>query len=92
MQYRKWNETAQKSMCRELFIRPFFFAETSETSNIYLDMLQIYAIPQMQHLEPTVISQQDAGARLFEHFVGTGFPAGYPQGYQESPHGSAPIF
>ncbi|GBN86801.1 hypothetical protein AVEN_2586-1 [Araneus ventricosus] len=28
-------------------IGPFFFAEASVTANIYLDMLQIYAIPQL---------------------------------------------
>ncbi|GBO11789.1 hypothetical protein AVEN_217683-1 [Araneus ventricosus] len=60
---------------------PFFFVETSATANINLDMLQIYAIPQIQHLQHTVIFQLDAGTRMFEHFAGTGLPAGYPQGY-----------
>ncbi|GBM58726.1 hypothetical protein AVEN_175335-1 [Araneus ventricosus] len=45
MQYRKWKETVQKSMwctlSHDAVIGPFFFAETSVTANIYLDMLQI---------------------------------------------------
>ncbi|GBN70194.1 hypothetical protein AVEN_34315-1 [Araneus ventricosus] len=85
MQYRKWKETVQKSLCSALFhdivIGPFFFAETSVTANIDLEMLQIYAIPQMQHLQLSVIFQQDAGTRMFEHFAGTELPAGYPQAY-----------
>ncbi|GBM57943.1 hypothetical protein AVEN_215075-1 [Araneus ventricosus] len=50
-------------------------------------MLQIYVIPETQHLLPTVIFQQDDGARIFEHFAGTGLPAGYPQAYKGSPLG-----
>ncbi|GBM94033.1 hypothetical protein AVEN_2699-1 [Araneus ventricosus] len=86
MQHRKWNETVQKSMCglllsHDAVIGPFSIAETFVTSNIYLDMLQIYGISQMQHLQPTVTFQQDAGSHMFEHFVGTGLPPGYPRGY-----------
>ncbi|GBL90875.1 hypothetical protein AVEN_27985-1 [Araneus ventricosus] len=85
MQYRKWKETVQKSTCcarlHDTVIGPFFFAETSVTANIYLDMLEIYEIPQIQHLQLTVIFQQDAGARMFQHFAATGLPAGYPQAY-----------
>ncbi|GBM92557.1 hypothetical protein AVEN_201079-1 [Araneus ventricosus] len=96
MQYRKWNETIQKSMCCTLLhdtvIGPFFFAETSVAANIYLDMLQICTIPQMQHFQLTVIFQQDAGPQMFEHFLRTGLPGGYPQGYQESTRGSALVF
>ncbi|GBM57316.1 hypothetical protein AVEN_157499-1 [Araneus ventricosus] len=69
------------ALLHDTVIGPFFFAETSVTANIYLDMLQSYAIPQMQHLQPIDIFQQDALARLFEHFAGTELPAGYPQGY-----------
>ncbi|GBO32247.1 hypothetical protein AVEN_121930-1 [Araneus ventricosus] len=39
-------------------IGSFFFAETSLSAKIYLDMSQIYGIPQMQHLQPTIIFQQ----------------------------------
>ncbi|GBO25667.1 Transposable element Tcb2 transposase [Araneus ventricosus] len=90
----EWDQLPQEMINCYLIsiIRPFFFAETSVTANIYLDMLQSYAIPQMQRLQPTDIFQQDAGARMFEHFAGTGLPTGYPQGYQGSPLGSALIF
>ncbi|GBM37576.1 hypothetical protein AVEN_130711-1 [Araneus ventricosus] len=69
------------ALLHDTIIGPFFFAETSVTANFYLDMLQIHSISQMQHLQPTVIFQQDAEARMFEHFAGTGLPAGYPQDY-----------
>ncbi|GBM43882.1 hypothetical protein AVEN_174449-1 [Araneus ventricosus] len=69
------------ALLHDTVIGPFFFAETSVTASIYLDMLQSYAIPQMQYLQPTDIFQQDAGARMFENFSGTGLPAGYPQDY-----------
>ncbi|GBN39825.1 hypothetical protein AVEN_44917-1 [Araneus ventricosus] len=77
--YRKWKEIVQKSMCcanlHDTVILKFFFAETSVTANFHLDMLQIYAVPQMEHSLLTVIFQQDAGVRMFEHFAGTGLPA-----------------
>ncbi|GBM01999.1 hypothetical protein AVEN_269592-1 [Araneus ventricosus] len=69
------------TLLHDTVIGPFFFTETSAPANIYLDMLQSSAIPQMQHLQPTDIFQQDAGARMFEHFAGTGLPAGYLNGY-----------
>ncbi|GBO26451.1 hypothetical protein AVEN_112153-1 [Araneus ventricosus] len=86
MQYKKWKETVQKisvwcALSHDTVIGPFFFAETSVTANIYLRMLQSYAIPQKQHLQPTDIFQQDTGARMFEHFAEVALPAGYPQGY-----------
>ncbi|GBL75773.1 hypothetical protein AVEN_155066-1 [Araneus ventricosus] len=85
MQYKKWKQTVQKYMwcplLHDTVIGPFFFAETSVTANIYLDMLQSYAIPQMQHLQPTDIFQQDARARMFEHLAGVRLQGGYPQGY-----------
>lgn len=40
-------------------IGPFFFAETSINSVTYLDMLDLYAVPQMQQHQPDVIFQQD---------------------------------
>ncbi|GBL79602.1 hypothetical protein AVEN_2961-1, partial [Araneus ventricosus] len=55
----------------------FFFAETSVTANIYLDMLYIYGIPQMQHLQQTVFFQHDRvnphWTRMFG-FLDTAFP------------------
>ncbi|GBN74045.1 hypothetical protein AVEN_178690-1 [Araneus ventricosus] len=38
------------ALSHDTVIGPFFFAETSVMANIYLALLQIYAIPQMQHL------------------------------------------
>ncbi|GBN53969.1 hypothetical protein AVEN_113320-1 [Araneus ventricosus] len=35
------------ALSHDAVIGPFFFAETSVTANIYLDLFQIYAIPQM---------------------------------------------
>ncbi|GBN89444.1 hypothetical protein AVEN_109614-1 [Araneus ventricosus] len=80
------------ALLHDAVIRPFFFAETSVTANIYLYMLQSSEILQMQHLQPIDIFHEDAGARMFEHFTGTGLPAGYPQSYQGNPLGSALVF
>ncbi|GBN06733.1 hypothetical protein AVEN_109423-1 [Araneus ventricosus] len=59
------------ALLHDAAIGPFFFAETSVTAKIYLDMLQIYSIPQMQLLQRTDIFHQDAVARMLEHFAGT---------------------
>jgi hypothetical protein len=40
-------------------IGPFFFVENTVSSNVYLDMLTNYAIPQLQDRQPNVIFQQD---------------------------------
>ena len=40
-------------------ILPFLFAEKSITSPIYLDLLQFYVIPQLEHLQPNILFQQD---------------------------------
>ncbi|GBN27395.1 hypothetical protein AVEN_58356-1 [Araneus ventricosus] len=57
------------ALSRDTVMGPFLFVETSVTANIYLNMLKIYAIPQMQHLQPNVIFQPLlTGARIFEHF------------------------
>lgn len=40
-------------MCN-MIIRPFFFAEKIVTGSSYLDMLQLYAFPQLEHLQPSV--------------------------------------
>ncbi|GFS66285.1 DUF4817 domain-containing protein [Trichonephila clavipes] len=37
----------------------FFFSEKTVTSSTYLDMLEIYAFPQLQDLQPNVLFQQD---------------------------------
>ena len=40
-------------------IGPFFFSESTVDSAVYLDMLQEFAVPQLEHLQPDVIFQQD---------------------------------
>jgi hypothetical protein len=38
-----------------------FFREQSIDLNTYLDMMQLYAVPQIEHLQPHIILQQDGG-------------------------------
>jgi hypothetical protein len=45
-------------MCN-MTIRPFLFAKKTVTGSSYLDMLQLYAFPQLEHLQPNVFFQQD---------------------------------
>lgn len=40
-------------------IGPFFFAEQTVNATTYKDMLELYAIPQLFELQPTVFFQQD---------------------------------
>ena len=40
-------------------IGPFFFAEKSNTAQIYLDALTEYVSPQLEQYQPQVIFQQD---------------------------------
>lgn len=40
-------------------IGPFFFAEPTVTKEVYLDMLELFAIPQIEHRQPNVYWQQD---------------------------------
>jgi hypothetical protein len=42
-----------------MIIGPLFFAEKIVTSSSYLDILQLYAFPQLEHMQPNVFSQQD---------------------------------
>ncbi|GBM83551.1 hypothetical protein AVEN_74941-1 [Araneus ventricosus] len=70
-----------RALSHDTVIGPLFFAETSVTANIYLDMLQSYTIPQM----PPDIFQQ-AGEEMSEHFAGTGLPTVYSQGTINAPH------
>jgi hypothetical protein len=41
-------------MCN-MIIAPFLFAEKTVTGSSYLDMLQLYAFPQLEHLQPNVL-------------------------------------
>ena len=59
-------------------IGPFFFAESSISANIYLDMLTHYAVPQLAEFQPNIIFQQDGapphwGLRVRE-FLNEVFP------------------
>jgi hypothetical protein len=42
-----------------MIIRPFFFAQKTVTGSSSLDILQLYAFPQLEHLQPNVFLQQD---------------------------------
>jgi hypothetical protein len=37
----------------------FFFQEKTANSTYYLDMLEVFAVPQMAHLQPNAFLQQD---------------------------------
>ncbi|KFM61202.1 hypothetical protein X975_03155, partial [Stegodyphus mimosarum] len=47
-------------LLHDRIIGPFFFAETTITSAVYLDMLQLYAAPQLLQYPPDVLFQQDS--------------------------------
>lgn len=59
-------------------IGPFFFAESTVTANVYLDMLEQFATPQLQDLQPDVIFQQDGAPPHWginvRNFLDTTFP------------------
>jgi hypothetical protein len=40
-------------MCN-IIVGPFFFVEKTVAGSSYLDMLQLYAFPQLKHLQPNV--------------------------------------
>ena len=45
-------------------VGPFFFQENTITGNIYLDMLENFAVPQIAHMQPRIIFQQDGAPPL----------------------------
>jgi transposase len=47
------------ALSRHEVIGPFFFQEKTVNSTNYLDMLELFAVPQMAHLQPNVFFQQD---------------------------------
>jgi hypothetical protein len=50
----------------KMIIRPFFSAEKTVTGRSYLDMLQLYAFAQLEHLQPNVFSTRRSSApRVF---------------------------
>lgn len=64
-------------MCDRI-IGPFFFAEPTVTKESYLDMIQIFAIPQVCHLHPNVFWQQDGApphwGKIVRDFLNEEFP------------------
>lgn len=49
-------------------ISPFFFAEKVIKGDVYQD-LNLYVIPQLEHLQPNVLFQQDSAPPHWTHFV-----------------------
>ena len=47
------------ALLHDRIIGPFFFCEDTVTSDVYLDMLQLFAVPQLLEYYPDVIFQQD---------------------------------
>ncbi|KAJ4429534.1 hypothetical protein ANN_21703 [Periplaneta americana] len=60
---------------RDRIIGPYFFAEKTVTANTYLDMLQLYAVPQ---LPDGVIFQQDGAPPHFANMVRTFLDEQFP--------------
>jgi hypothetical protein len=52
----RWNLYVSQSVVCEMAT---FFQEQMINVNTYLDMMQLYAIPQIEHLQPYTILQQD---------------------------------
>jgi transposase len=50
-------------------IGPFFFQENNINGNIYIDMLENFAFPQLEELQPNVIFQQDGAPPHWKRFV-----------------------
>lgn len=63
--------------CSEVF-GPFFFVEQTVTAVTYLDMLQLYLLPQLEDHQPNVMFQQDGApphwALIVREFLDTHFP------------------
>lgn len=50
-------------------IGPFFFGEKNINGNIFVDMFENFAIPQLAHLQPNIIFQLDGAPPHWRHFV-----------------------
>lgn len=65
-------------LMRDRVIGPFFFHEKTITKEVYLDMLQIYAVPQISHLQPNILWQQDGApphwGKIVREFLNLEFP------------------
>jgi hypothetical protein len=60
-------------------IGPFFFAEQTATSHSYLDMLQLYAVPQLEQEGAEVIFQHDGAPSHYSATVHEFLDAIFPQ-------------
>ncbi|KAJ4428941.1 hypothetical protein ANN_25937 [Periplaneta americana] len=69
----KWNVWC--GIMRDRIIGPYFFAEKTVTANTYLDMLQLYAVPQ---LPDGAIFQQDGAPPHFANMVRTFLDEQFP--------------
>ncbi|GBN58364.1 hypothetical protein AVEN_71241-1 [Araneus ventricosus] len=57
------------ALSHDTIIGQFLFAQTSVTANIYLDMMQIYAIPKANlRIYNTMLSSNKTSPRMFRHF------------------------
>jgi hypothetical protein len=78
-------------LLHDRLIGPFFFAEVTVISSIYLNMLENFVYPQLQDLQPAVLFQQDGApphwrfvvrASLNQHFpnrwIGRAGPISWP--------------
>ena len=65
-------------LMHDKIIGPFFFAESTISANVYLDMLEHYAIPQLQEFQPYIVFQQDGApphwSICVRHFLNETFP------------------
>ncbi|KAJ4431491.1 hypothetical protein ANN_20089 [Periplaneta americana] len=65
----------RKRFAETIIIGPYFFAEKTVTANTYLDMLQLYAVPQ---LPDGAIFQQDGAPPHFANMVRTFLDEQFP--------------
>jgi hypothetical protein len=49
-----WGSQQLHSVMCNMITGPFFFVEKTFTGSSYLDMLQLYTFPQLEHLQPNV--------------------------------------
>ncbi|GBM93998.1 hypothetical protein AVEN_219767-1 [Araneus ventricosus] len=59
-------------------IGPFFFAESTVTKEVYLNMLPLFAIPQISHIPFNIFWQQDGApphwGKIVRSYLNTQFP------------------
>jgi hypothetical protein len=60
-------------------IGPFFFAEQTTTSHSYLDVLQLYAVPQLEQEGAEVVFEHDGASPHYSAIVREFLDAKFPQ-------------